>query len=57
MIHKNCEGCASLKGVCSLYKIHRRDDNDFSLKGIIECPCVECIIKSMCTNYCEEWET
>jgi len=44
MINKHCEGCNAQGNSCS-----SNYNDDFS------CPCMECVVKVICTVYCEKW--
>jgi len=44
MKNKNCEGCNAQWDNCSSHY-----NNDCS------CPCVDCVVKVICTYYCEKW--
>lgn len=57
MLIKTCEGCTCLNVMnCSLYEMHERVATLYSLKAIEECPCISCIVKTMCKQVCEDWE-
>lgn len=52
---KQCEGCGSEIGGCSLREMYVYHNDKETLNRLVECPCVLCIVKMICPTYCNAW--
>jgi len=55
-IDKQCMGCLSFARVPEYYKAECKF-TDGGITSILNCPCKECLVKGLCINPCENFQT